>query len=337
MRTSPFLSAATPLQRVMLKVLAALLPGIALQVWLFGIGVLAQLALASVAALATEALCLKLRGYPVRRFVSDGSALVCAWLLALSLPPLAPWWLAVLGSMFAIALGKQVYGGLGQNTFNPAMVGFVVLIVSFPAQMSHWAAPLAAGPAYLDASAQLAHIFGGVLPHGIGFDALASATPLDAARTAVRQGLPGPDGMLGGTSAWLALGWLVGGLFLLQQRLIPWQLPCGFLGALAVLAALFHWADPAAHAGALFHLGSGAALLGAFFIVTDPVTAPTTARGRIIYAASAGALTYLIRAFGNFPDGVAFAVLIMNMATPLLDQLTQPPVFGRKAGRAGRS
>ncbi|GLS06141.1 electron transport complex subunit D [Chitiniphilus shinanonensis] len=342
MRTSPFLVQPTPLQIVMLKVAGALLPGIALYAWTFGIGVLVQIALASVTALAVEAGCLKLRGRPLQPFLSDGSALVTAWLLALAVPPLAPWWMVVLATAVAIGLAKHLYGGLGQNTFNPAMVGFAVLIVSFPAQMSRWAAPLGLGMAELGGLAQLGWIFTGQLPAGLAFDAIASATPLDTVRTALGQGQPLAQilaapifGDVGGTgSEWIVLGWLVGGVFLWQQKLIPWQLPVGYLGALALTASAFHLADPAHYAGPGFHLATGAAMLGAFFIVTDPVTAPTTPWGRLLYAALAGVLTYLIRVFGSYPDGVAFAVLIMNIATPLIDQLTQPAVFGRKRGKA---
>ncbi|TJZ63582.1 RnfABCDGE type electron transport complex subunit D [Chitiniphilus eburneus] len=342
MRTSPFLVQPTPLQIVMLKVACALLPGIALYTWAFGVGVLVQIVLATAAALGTEAACLKLRGYPVRPFVTDGSAIVTAWLLALAVPPLAPWWMVVLATVIAIGLAKHLYGGLGQNTFNPAMVGFAVLIVSFPAQMSRWPAPFGLGHDELNALAQIAYIFTGQLPGALGFDAIASATPLDTVRTALGQAQSLPQimtapifGDVGGAgSEWVVLGWLLGGLFLWQQKLIPWQLPVGFLGALAGMAGAFHLADPAHYAGPLFHLGTGAAMLGAFFIVTDPVTAPTTPLGRLLYAALAGMLTYLIRVFGSYPDGVAFAVLIMNIATPLIDQLTQPAVFGRKRGKA---
>lgn len=337
MNTSPFFIKPTPLQVIMLKVAAALLPGIIALTWAFGVGVLVQIALALGTALLAEAACLKLRNYPIKPFISDGSAAVTAVLLALSMPPLAPWWMVVLATLIAICLAKHLYGGLGQNPFNPAMVGFAVMIVSFPAQMSRWAAPLPLDMPHLDSLAQIFTIFSGQLPQA--FDAMASATPLDTVKTALLQQHALSDifqqpifGAVAGVgSEWAAAGFLLGGLYLLWSKLIPWQIPVGFLGAFMLTATLFYGLDPRHYSPPWFHLFSGAAILGAFFIVSDPVTAPTTPRGRLIFAALAGMLTYMIRVFGAYPDGVAFAVLIMNIATPFIDQYTQPPVFGRKA------
>lgn len=339
-RTSPHVIKPTPLQVVMLKVAAALLPGIAAYVWVFGAGILLQILLATITALATEAACLKLRNYPIKPFITDGSAIVTAWLLALSLPPLSPWWMIVLATIIAIGLAKHLYGGLGQNPFNPAMVGFAVMIVSFPAQMSRWNAPLSLPNVDLTAWQQFRYIFAGILPDGLAFDTLASATPLDTVKTALMQSHSMNEifsGAIFQAGAWLpssvaviAMAYLLGGLYLLQQRIIQWQLPTAFLAVLLGMSGLFHLINPAQFTSPAFHLLSGAAMLGAFFIVTDPVTAPTTPRGRLIYAALIGLLTWLIRTFGAYPDGVAFAVLIMNIAAPFIDQYTQPAVFGRK-------
>ena len=335
MATSPFFVKPTPLQVVMLKVCAALLPGIAVSVWAFGVGVLVQIALASATALATEAACLKLRGYPVKPFVLDGSALLTGWLLALSIPPLAPWWMVVLGTFIAIGLAKHAFGGLGQNPFNPAMIGFAVLIVSFPAQMSRWAAPLALPQPDLTVLAQIGYILTGHLPQ-ITFDAIASATPLDTVKTGLLQGLGltqalAAPALQAKASLWINLAYLAGGLYLLIARVIPWQLPAAFLGALLAMSGLMHLVDANLYAAPLFHLGSGAAMLGAFFIITDPVSSPTTPRGRWIFAGLVGLTVYLIRTWGGYPDGVAFAVIIMNIATPFIDRYTQPASFGRKA------
>ena len=341
-RTSPHVIKPTPLQVVMLKVAAALLPGIAAYVWVFGAGILLQILLATLTALATEAACLKLRNYPIKPFITDGSAIVTAWLLALCLPPLSPWWMIVLATMIAIGFAKHLYGGLGQNPFNPAMVGFAVMIVSFPAQMGHWNAPLGMHSIDLTTWQQWGYIFTGNLPAGLSFDTLASATPLDAVKTALTQSrsmnqifsgaIFHPNGLswLPSSMALIAVAYLLGGLYLLQQRIIQWQLPTAFLAVLLGMSGLFYLINPAHFTSPAFHLLSGAALLGAFFIVTDPVSAPTTQRGRLIYAALIGLLTWLIRTFGAYPDGVAFAVIIMNIAVPFIDQYTQPPVFGRK-------
>ncbi|QLI80840.1 RnfABCDGE type electron transport complex subunit D [Chitinibacter fontanus] len=345
-RTSPHFVKPTPLQVVMLKVAGALLPGIAVYCYVFGAGILLQLLLATITALATEAACLKLRNYPIKPFITDGSAIVTAWLLALSLPPLSAWWMIVLATVIAIGLAKHLYGGLGQNPFNPAMIGFAVMIVSFPAQMGRWNAPLALPNADLTTWQQFGYIFTGQLPPGLTFDTLASATPLDAVKTALMQSHAMSDifggaifqaGFLPSEMGWIAAAYLVGGLFLLQQRVIQWQLPVAFLAALAAFSSVFYLLDPAHYTSPVFHLFSGAAMLGAFFIATDPVTAPTTPRGRLIYAGLIGLLTWLIRTYGGYPDGVAFAVIIMNIASPFIDQYTQPAVFGRKANNNGSS
>ncbi|MDR3409804.1 MAG: RnfABCDGE type electron transport complex subunit D [Formivibrio sp.] len=336
MKTSPFVAQPMPLQTVMVKVITALVPGVLLAVWAFGIGVLVQIALAIVVALATEAACLKLRNYPLKPFLTDGSAVVTACLLALSIPPLAPWWLIVLGTFIAIGFAKHLYGGLGQNPFNPAMVGFAVLIVSFPAQMSRWAAPRALAQPDLGALAQVVYIFTGHLSQA--FDAVASATPLDTIRTgllqhgALRDILKAPLFHVGGGPAqqWISLGFLVGGLYLWRHKVINWRLPLAFIAGLGLTATVFWLADSAHYMSPLFHLVTGGAMLGAFFIITDPVTAPTTPLGQFIFAGLSGMLAYLIRVLGNYPDGVAFAVLILNIAGPFIDQYTQPAVFGRK-------
>lgn len=340
MLTSPFFTRPTRTGIIMLKVLAALVPAIAAYVAAFGIGILVQLALATVTALVAEAAVLRMRRLPLAPFLSDFSAVLTAWLLALSLPPLAPWWLVVLGTVVAIVVAKHLYGGLGNNLFNPAMVGFAVLIVSFPALMSQWPAPLQLGLPDLSAAEQVARIFG--LPTTAAWDAVASATPLDTLKTQLRLSgdltsiLQQPVfGHLGGAaSEWIVAGYLVGGLYLLVQRLIPWQIPVGFLGGLGVAAGLAWLGGMHGAPDPLFHVATGGAMLGAFFILTDPVTGPTTPRGRLLFAAGAGVLTWLIRVFGAYPDGVAFAVLLMNIAAPFIDRYTQPPVFGRKKGGA---
>lgn len=338
---SPFISKPDTVSAIMLRVLLALLPGIALYVWHFGPAILVSIALASLTALGTETLMLRLRNRPVRHFLSDNSALLTGWLLALSIPPLAPWWLVVVGTAFAIAVAKHLYGGLGNNPFNPAMVGYAVLIISFPAQMTHWVAPHGLGAAELGFVEQLRYIFLDALPPNLALDAVTMATPLDTLKTRLLLDEPVAQifgmpiyGRIGGQGGeMVALGFLLGGLYLLAARIITWHVPVAFLGTLFAVAGAFYLADPAHHAAPLFHWFSGAAMLGAFFILTDPITSPTTTKGRLIFAAGAGLLTYLIRAFGSFPDGVAFATLLMNLCVPLITLYTQPPVFGKKEKR----
>jgi electron transport complex protein RnfD len=338
MWSSPFITQPSSVSQIMLRVLIALIPGIALYVWYFGPAILVSIALASVTALATEAVMLKLRQRPLKPFLSDNSALLTAWLLALSIPALAPWWLVVVGTGFAIAISKHLYGGLGNNPFNPAMIGYAVLIISFPVHMTHWITPHGMGGIELSFGEQLDYIFNGVLPDGLKLDAVTMATPLDTLKTQLHLGLSVNDirdmpiyGHLAGKgSEMVAIGFAIGGLYLLSIRIISWHLPVAFLATLFATAGLFHLIDPVHYVTPLFHWFSGAAMLGAFFILTDPVTSPTTAKGKLIFAAGAGLLTYLIRAFGGFPDGMAFATLLMNICVPLIDAWTQPKVFGKK-------
>ncbi len=338
MNQPPYISGSTSVSVIMLKVLLALVPGIVAYVWIFGSGVLVSLLLASVTALVSEAVMLRLRNRPIMPFLMDGSALVTAWLLALALPPLAPWWLIVVGTLFAIVIAKQLYGGLGYNPFNPAMIGYAVLLISFPAIMTQWPAPLALAHAQLGFMDQVHYIFGRMLPDGVGLDAISSATPLDYLKTqlklqhGVAEIWQAPVfGTLGGKGGEIVVGaYLLGGLYLLQQRIISWHVPTAFLLALAAMSAIFHLIDPVHYAGATFHLFSGASMLCAFFIATDPISGPTTPKGKLVFAAGIGILTWLIRTYGGYPDGVAFAVLLMNICVPLIDAYTQPRVFGHE-------
>ena len=338
MLNSPFIRKPTSVQSVMLQVLLALVPGIAAYVWFFGAGILVNLALATAAALAGEAALLTVRGRPRALFLTDLSAVVTAWLIALTFPPIVPWWITVLATLLAIVVVKQLYGGLGQNPFNPAMAAFCLMIVAYPALMSQWPAP-----GQLDFTTQLDLIFGGAR----AADAITGATPLDALRTALKsaanpdsplynlpasQLMDGPAfGTLGGQgSEWVALGYLLGGLWLIQRRIITWHIPFAFCAALFAVAGLLWAVKPAGFASPLFHLASGGSMLGAFFILTDPVSGATTPRGKLLFAAGAACLTYIIRAFGAYPDGIAFATLLMNILVPLIDMKTQSPVFGHK-------
>lgn len=340
MNFSPFISKPDTVGQIMFKVLLALIPGIAIYVWYFGPAILVSIALASVTALLTEAAMLKLRDRPITPFLKDNSALLTGWLLALSIPPLAPWWLIVVGTAFSIIVAKHLYGGLGNNLFNPAMIGFAVLIVSFPVQMTHWLTPHGLGQIELSFTDQLEYMFLGVLPNDVTLDAITMATPLDTLKTHlyldenVKQILDMPiyGRLAGHGSEMVSVGFLLGGLYLMMTRIISWHIPAAYLGSLFVMAGLFHMIDPEHYVTPLFHWFSGAAMIGAFFILTDPVSSPTTNMGRLIYAGMAGVITYLIRAYGSFPDGTAFATLIMNICVPLIVLYTQPRVFGKRKG-----
>jgi Na+-translocating ferredoxin:NAD+ oxidoreductase subunit D len=322
----------------MFKVLLALVPGIIAYVWVFGGGVIVTIALATATALLAEATMLKIRRRPVQPFLLDYSAVVTAWLLALAIPPLAPWWLIVVGTLFAIVVAKQLYGGLGYNPFNPAMIGYAVLLISFPASMTKGLAALQLAQTKLTFIDQLHFIFGGLLPQGVTIDAITSATPLDYLKTQLKLAHDIASikeaplfGVLGGKGGELVTGaYLLGGLYLWQQKIISWHLPAAFLGALALISGVFWIVNPAYFASPLFHLFSGASMLAAFFIITDPVSGPTTPKGKLYFAAGVGLITYLVRVYGGYPDGVAFAVIFMNICVPLIDAHTQPRVFGHE-------
>ncbi|HQU78951.1 MAG TPA: RnfABCDGE type electron transport complex subunit D [Azonexus sp.] len=331
---APYFLKDVSVSQVMIQVCIALIPGIAAYAWLIGPAILVQLVIASLAALLAESAMLKIRGKPQALFLSDGSAIVTAWLIALTFPPLAPWWLVALGTVFAIVVAKHLYGGLGQNPFNPAMIAFAVCIVAFPALMSQWPS-VGLQMSLLDQM----NIILGLAPR---VDALAGATPLDALKTALKlsdsnvdiaQLLANQDifGNFAGRGwEWVAGGYLLGGLWMWQRKLITWHVPVAFIGALVVISGALWLYNPAQFANPLFHLFSGGAMIGAFFIATDPVSGCTTPRGKLIFGAGAGLLAYIIRVFGGYPDGVAFAVLLMNLCAPLIDLLTQPPIFGMK-------
>jgi electron transport complex protein RnfD len=305
-------------------------------VWAFGSGILVTIGLATATALVAEAAMLKIRKRPIQPFLMDYSAVVTAWLLALAIPPLSPWWMIVVGTLFAIVVAKQLYGGLGYNPFNPAMVGYAVLLISFPVIMTKWPAALQLAQTKLGFADQLHYIFSGFLPQGVAIDAVTSATPLDYLKTQLTLNHEVASikqapifGALGATNGeYVTLAYLLGGLYLWQQKIITWHLPTAFLGALALISGVFWVIDPAHFTSPTFHLFSGASMLCAFFIITDPVSGPTTPRGKLYFAAGVGIITYLIRVYGGYPDGVAFAVIFMNICVPLIDAHTQPRVFG---------
>lgn len=331
--TSPHTKGSNRTQKVMQQVLLATLPGVLALTWLYGIGTLINLVWAGAVALGAEATVLSLRKRPVRFFLTDGSALVTAVLLALALPPYSPWWLTCVACAFAIVFAKQLYGGLGQNPFNPAMVGYVVALISFPQEMTAWPTPHS-----VDMLEGIRHILGiTALPDG-----WSQATALDVLKTnkslTVEELWQSPAfGLIGGRGAEAVnLAFLAGGLFLLHKRLFGWHAPVGMLAALFVMSLLFwNGSGSDSNGSPLFHLFSGATMLGAFFIVTDPVSGATSNRGRLIFGAGVGILVYVIRTWGGYPDGVAFAVLLMNLAAPTIDYYTRPRTYGHSKPERG--
>jgi len=333
---APYFPPQSTVAGVMRQVLYALLPGIIVYTWFFGPGILVQILLAVIFALLFETLMLKARKQSLKPFLGDWSAVVTAVLFALCLPPLAPWWVALVGMLFAIVVAKHLYGGLGQNMFNPAMVGYVVVLISFPQVMALWSPPTSIASHSLAIGDVFSTVFTGKLPPGLTWDAVSEATPLDAIRTSLASGHMVSEarqspvfGDFGGLGwEWIANMYALGGFWLLWRRIISWHVPVMMVGSVVALGLVAYLVDPGSNPVPLQHLFSGALVLGAFFIATDPVTGCTSTRGRLIFGVGVGIITLSIRRWGGYPDGVAFAVLLMNMAAPLIDRYTRPRIFG---------
>jgi len=299
-------------QRIMLLVLLALVPGAGASVVFYGAGYLTNILLAAVIGLAMEAACLALQRRDVGAALADGSTLVTCVLLALALPPGLPWPILAVAVASAVILAKHLYGGLGNNLFNPAIVGYTVVLVSFPVAMADWPLPA---------------------------DGLTSATALvslkyrEGATVAEAWTAAGGFGTVGGYGwEWINLGYLIGGLALLALRLAAWRIPLTILATLGALAALGYDSGSSASWGSpLFHWFTGATMLTVFFFATDPVTHPATAKGQIIYAILIGAMIFVVRSLGNYPDGAAFAILLGNAVSPYLDRRTSVESVGPHA------
>lgn len=323
--SSPHIHSGETTDQVMRAVIYSLLPACGVAIYSFGFSALLVLLVCLGGCLATEVVCQKIMGRPLA--VADGSAALTGILLALNLPPSSPWWMALLGSVIAIAIGKQVYGGLGYNPFNPALVARVVLLISFPVQMTTWTSPA---------------------PLGSGLDALSSATPLGEMKTAVMMtgqlpaGLTSDFGryflgnMAGSLGEMSALALLLGAAFLFWKKIITWHIPAAFIGSTILLSGLFWLVDPNRYPNPLFHLLTGGLILGAFYMATDMVTSPVSPRGMVVFGAGCGIITVFIRLFGGYPEGVSFAILLMNAATPLIDRFTRPKKFGLQPSGSAR-
>jgi len=336
----PYTHENSSISRTMLWVMVALTPATVFGIYQFGLPALWLFLVTILICVLSEALCLYIAGKPIRPYLFDGSAILTGWLLAMTLPPWAPWWIAVVGALLAIVVGKQVFGGIGQNLFNPAMVARVALLISFPLEMTTWVAP---HPLFTEASPALFESLRITFGLHSDFDAVSSATILGHIKTELGQGhgisqilaqdfhslssaIGTVAGSLGETSAVLILG---GGLLLIYLGIISWHIPLSMMLSIAFLATLFHWLDAESYPPALYHLLSGATLLGAFFIATDLVTSPVTKAGQLVFGAGCGALVFIIRTWAGYPEGMAFAVMLMNGFTPMIDHYIKPRIYGR--------
>jgi len=348
--SSPHNHNQTETSALMRLVIYALLPGILAQWYFFGWGNIIHITLTISTALLCEFIVLSLRSKNnISKQIFDGSAILTAILLGICLPAIAPWWISVIGAAFAILVVKQLYGGLGHNPFNPAMAAYVMLLISFPIQMTSWQPPLSLVNIDLDFANTITTIFTGFTSEGYSveqlrtsIDGFTMATPLDTLKTNIGLGftvfetiqnnifISGLSSSLGFALGWewINIAFLAGGLVLIVKKAIAWQTPISFLFSLFLCSFIAYSISPDTSASTLFHWLSGGCMLGAFFILTDPVTGATSIKGRLIIGALAGLLVYLIRTFGGYPDGVAFAVLLCNMAAPLVDQYTRPRTYG---------
>lgn len=304
--SSPHMVAVDNVPKIMWTVIAALLPAVAFSIYNFGLGVLSIILVTIIAAVATEAVANKLRGRDLSIF--DGSAVLTGLLLAMTLPPGFPEGYAALGAFFAIAIGKQIFGGLGYNIFNPALLGRAFLQASFSVKMTTWVAP-------------------------VTIDAITTATPLGSYKfekimTPYFDMFMGNiGGCIGETSA---LFILIGGIFLLIKKYADWRIPVSYLGTVFIVGGLFWLLNPAQYPDPIFHMFSGGLLLGAFFMATDMVTSPVTPKGTWIFGFGAGIVLIVIRLFGGLPEGVMYSILFMNGFVPLINRYTRPKIFGEK-------
>jgi len=316
--SSPHIHSPEDTPWIMRQVVYALIPGALIGVYFFGIPAITVIAVSVVSCVVIEALWQKLTKKDIT--VKDGSAALTGLLLAMNLPSGSPWWLVVLGSLIAIVIGKQVYGGLGNNPFNPALVARVFLLISFPVHMTTWPQPRSF---FLPAA-----------------DTVTGATPLGALKTAIFEhgtitavphlNLMDPFlGNVGGSLGEIsALALILGGIYLIIRKIIKWHIPIFYIGTVALITGILRLIDPNTFADPAFHLISGGLMLGAFFMATDMVTSPITNKGKIIFAIGCGVITVVIRLWGGYPEGVSFAILIMNALVPLINKATKPGKFG---------
>jgi Na+-translocating ferredoxin:NAD+ oxidoreductase subunit D len=319
--SSPHMHSGESIRKIMWQVVGAMVPAMAVAIVFYGLHAVNVLVVTTAACVGFEALFQWLRKDRIR--VADGSAVVTGVLLALNLPPSSPWWMCIIGAFIAIGIAKELYGGIGYNPFNPALVARVALLISFPTQMTSWSPTLWMPPA--------------------GADAVTTATPLGMIKEhLLTDGTTGLQmtwdyfwrlmignvaGSLGETSV-LAL--LLGGLFLLWKGYIDWRVPVSFIGTVFVFTGVAFLFNPTGVASPVFHVISGGLVLGAFFMATDMVTSPVTRKGMIIFGIGCGVITAVIRLWGGYPEGVSFAILIMNATVPLLDRYFKPDVFGER-------
>ena len=320
---SPHVHSDRTSKKLMYDVVIALTPAFLVSLYVFGIRAVITTAAAVISCLLFEYLIQK---YLLKTHVTigDGSALITGILLAFNLPAGLPVWMVIVGSLVAIGIAKLSFGGLGQNIFNPALVGRVFLLVSFPVQMTLWPTAVENNTTVVDAVTGATTL--GLIKEGVQFGQ--TIPELSAQIPSVANMFLGVTaGSLGEMSA-LAL--LVGGLFLIVRKVITWHIPVTLLATMAIMTGIFWQIDPEHYANPMIHLLSGGAILGAFYMATDLVTSPVTRKGMVVFAIGIGVITVVIRLFGSYPEGISFAILIMNAFVPLINSYFKPRRFGSK-------
>ena len=320
---SPHVHSERTSKKLMYDVIIALIPAFLVSLYVFGINALIVTAAAVVSCLLFE--------YLIQRYllktnvtIADGSALITGILLAFNLPAGIPVWMVVIGSLVAIGIAKLSFGGLGYNIFNPALVGRVFLLVSFPVQMTLWPTAVENNMSVVDAVTGATTL--GLIKEGVQFgETMSSIAPTLPPLSDMLLGIT--SGSLGEMSA-LAL--ILGGAFLMVRKVISWHIPVTVLGTIGVLTGVFWWINPEQYANPLIHLLSGGAIIGAFYMATDLVTSPVTKKGMVIFALGIGAITVVIRLFWSYPEGISFAILIMNALVPLINTYFKPRRFGAR-------
>lgn len=327
--SSPHISGSLSTRTVMIDVIIGLLPAIAFAGYYFRMYALTVIATCVITALATELICNLICKKPnPLESLGDFSAVVTAIILALSLPPAIPFWVAIIGTAFSIAIGKMVFGGLGANIFNPAMVGRTFLAASFGVLMTTWAVPATIDSAMPEMSPENATAITQATPLALSKEAIKGKGQTATVNEQLKPAFYGQvGGCLGETSA---LAFIIGGIYLLIRKTINLHIPLALLLSATAFAAIAYLINPDAYISPLMHLSSGGLLLCAFFIATDPVTAPLTKKGMWLFGIGTGALIMLIRIVGEYPEGVMFAILLMNAVTPLIDRLCKVIPAGGK-------
>ena len=320
---SPHQQSSETTRKLMFGVVIALLPALAAAVYYFGTGAIIVTLTSVLACVATEFLIQKYV-LKTKTSISDGSAVVTGLLLAFNVPSNLPLFIIVIGAVISIGVAKMTFGGLGNNPFNPALVGRVFLLISFPVKMTSWPVPSGFKTGYTDAVT-------GATPLGIISEGVKNGESITTLMDKVPSHLQLFYGYMGGSMGEIAAAALIlGGIYMIWKKIITWHIPVAVLASAALFTGILWMADPTKYADPLFHLLTGGMMLGAIFMATDYVTSPMTPKGMIIYGTGIGVITILIRTWGAYPEGVSFAILIMNAFVPLLNMYIKPSRFGKE-------